>query len=114
MKNLLNLLLLIIFVFTPVLIFGQDDGGVIDFKDPVSVLTWIMPVLTLGATWLVKKVAPFINGTVTLIVVPIISSALAYFGTMADGSSSWIVLFVSGIASVFLNQFYRSVTAGQN
>lgn len=73
-------------------------------------ITWLMPVIVLGATWLIKKVLPFIRGTATLIVVPLVSTGIAWLGTVLDSDSSFLVSLLAGLGSVFLNQLYRHIT----
>ena len=102
-------LLVVALLLAPLAIFAQD-GGSIDFTSAQSVITWLMPVITLGVTYLIKKILPFITGTVTLIAVPLVSSGIAYLGTIVDADTSFLVSFLVGLASVFLNQLYRSIT----
>jgi hypothetical protein len=97
-----------LFLLAPVAIFAQDEP--IDFGQASSVITWLMPVITLGATWLIKKIAPFITGTVTLIVVPLVSTAIAWLGTVIDGTTDFWVSLLAGLGAVFLNQLYRYIT----
>lgn len=108
MKVNFKFLVLFMLLAVPALIFASDVVP-IDFASPTSLLTWLMPIITLGVTWLVKKIAPFVTGTTTLIVVPLIATGTAYLGTLAS-DSSFIVMFFAGIGSVFLNQFYRQIT----
>jgi len=93
----------------PLMIFAQGSDP-IDFGSAGSILTWLAPVITLGVTWLIKKISPIINGTTTLIVVPLVSTGIAYLGTLASSDASFLVMFLAGLGSVFLNQFYRSLT----
>lgn len=96
------------FVFVPFPAMAQEE--LVDFGSASSVITWLMPVIVLGATWLIKKIAPFITGTVTLIVVPLVSTGIAWLGTVLDSDSSFLVSLLAGLGSVFLNQFYRHLT----
>tara|TARA_A100000172_G_C3044260_1_gene111868 strand:- start:53509 stop:53874 length:366 start_codon:yes stop_codon:yes gene_type:complete len=98
---------LALLLFVPLLGMAQEET--IEFSSAASVLTWLMPLITLGVTWLVKKILPFVTGTVTLIAVPLITTGLAYLGTIAS-DSNFIVLFLGGLGSVFLNQLYREIT----
>lgn len=107
MKNSMKIALALL-LFAPVFLMAQDEP--IEFGNAQSILTWLMPVITLGVTWLVKKISPFITGTVTLIAVPLISTGIAYLGTISS-DSNFIVLFLAGLGSVFLNQLYRVYTA---
>ncbi|WP_027064589.1 hypothetical protein [Maribacter sp. Hel_I_7] len=106
MKN--SLKLLVVVLLAPMALLAQEES--IEFDNATSVLTWLMPLITLGVTWLVKKIAPFVTGTTTLIVVPLIATASAYLGTLAS-DGNFIVMFLTGLGSVFLNQLYRSVTS---
>lgn len=108
MKNLKFILLLLAFAFVPTLLMAQDET--IDFGSATSVITWLMPVITLGATWLIKKIIPKITGTLTLIVVPLVSTGIAYLGTLVSDDSSFFINLLAGLGSVFLNQFYRALT----
>lgn len=101
--------ILFLFLLFPGLIMAQDSP--IDFGSASSVITWLMPVLTLAFTWLIKKIAPFVTGTVTLIVVPLVSTGLAYLGTVISNDTSWLISFLVGLGSVFLNQFYKYLTS---
>jgi hypothetical protein len=108
MKRILALMLLLLAV--PAALFAQD-GDAIDFGNATSVITWLMPVITLGVTWLVKKIAPFVTGTITLIAVPLVSTGIAYLSTLISEDSSFWLNAAVGLGSVFLNQLYRSLTA---
>ena len=116
MKNNFNfnsfgkLLLFALLILTPMLILAQGEET-IDFGSATSVITWLMPFITLGVTWLVKKIAPFVTGTVTLIAVPLISTGVAWLGTLIDADTSFVVSLLAGLGSVFLNQFYRQLTS---
>lgn len=103
MKN--SLKLLVVVLLAPMALLAQEET--IDFGNATSVITWLMPFITLGATWLIKKIMPFVTGTTTLIVVPLVSTAIGYLGTVLEPGSSWLVSFLVGLASVFLNQLYR-------
>lgn len=105
---LIGLMLMAFLVLIPTALFAQSDP--IDFGSASSLITWLMPVITLGVTWLVKKIAPFVTGTVTLIVVPLVSTGIAWLGTVVDADSSFLVSLLAGLGSVFLNQFYRQIT----
>lgn len=113
MKNLKLLLgiLVIAFVLAPTMLFAQGDE--INFGSATSVITWLMPVITLGVTWLIKKIAPFVQGTATLIVVPLVSTGIAWLSTLIDADTSFVVSLLAGLGSVFLNQFYRYLTDSQ-
>lgn len=110
MKNLKFLLSLFVvaFLLVPATLFAQE--GEVDFGSATSVIEWLMPIITLGVTWLVKKIAPFVQGTVTLFVVPLVSAGIGYLATLIDADASFLVSFLAGLGSVFLNQFYRSIT----
>lgn len=95
-------------MLVPLQAIAQEE--LVDFGSASSVITWLMPVIVLGATWLIKKIAPFITGTVTLIVVPLVSTGIAWLGTVLDSDSSFLVSLLAGLGSVFLNQFYRHLT----
>ena len=88
-------------------LFIQDT---VDFSDATSVITWLMPIITLGVTWLVKKIAPFVTGTATLFVVPIVSAGISYLSTLVTDDAGFLLNFGVGLASVFLNQLYRHLT----
>jgi hypothetical protein len=100
-------------VVMPLMIFAQDEKP-IDFGSASSILTWLAPIITLGATlastWLIKKISPIINGATTLIIVPLVSTAISYLGTLVSDEANFFTMFFGGIGSVFLNQFYRQLT----
>lgn len=101
---------MIAFIMAPMFALAQGDDA-IDFGSATSVITWLMPVITLGVTWLVKKIAPFVSGIGTLIVVPLVSTGIAYLGTLVTPESSFLVSLLAGLGSVFLHQLYRQLTA---
>lgn len=109
MKN--SLKLLVVVLLAPMALMAQEEN--IDFGNATSVITWLMPLITLGTTWLIKKIAPVITGTTTLIVVPLVSTAIAWIGTVLQPDSSFIISFLVGLGSVFLNQLYRSITSNE-
>ena len=108
MKVNFKFLAMALLLFMPVMIFAQDEP--IDFGDSASVLTWLSPLITLGVTFLIKKIMPFVTGTTTLIVVPLVSSGIAYLGTVIQPDSSWLLSFLVGLGAVFLNQLSRTIS----
>lgn len=106
MKN--SLKLLFVLLLAPMALLAQEET--IDFGNATSVITWLMPLITLGTTWLIKQIAPVVTGTATLIVVPLVSTAIAWLGTALEPDSSFTISFLVGLGSVFLNQLYREIT----
>lgn len=92
----------------PVVLLANTET--VDLNDPASVITWLMPVITLAVTWGIKQITPLITGWVTLIVVPLISGGIAYIATVLDSDAGFWIQFLAGLGSVFLNQLYRQLT----
>lgn len=103
------LLTLLFLVCIPLSIFAATSQE-LDFKEPSSIVIWLMPLLTLSATWLIKKIAPFITGNVTLMVVPLLALAITWLTSIITGEASWLEQLLAGVGAVYVNQLYRSFT----
>ena len=79
----------------------------LDFKEPSTIVLWLTPLLTLAATWLIKKVAPFVTGVVTLLVVPLLAALITWLTTIITGDTEWLAQIFAGIGSVFVHQLYE-------
>ena len=86
----------------PVMAFTNQD---LDFKEPSSIVLWLTPVITLFATWLIKKVAPFISGVITLVLVPLIAAGITWLTSIITGDASWVAQILAGTGAVLLHQF---------
>lgn len=76
----------------------------LDFQEPSTIVLWLTPVITLGATWLLKKIAPFVTGIVTLMVVPLIAIGITWLTSIFTGDASWTAQTLAGVGAVFLHQ----------
>ena len=89
----------------PAMAFTSNQD--LDFQEPSSIVLWLTPLITLGATWLIKKIAPYITGVVTLIVVPLIAAAITWLTNIITGDASWAAQILAGCGAVLLHQFYE-------
>jgi hypothetical protein len=97
----LVLTLMLFLLATP--IFASNAIQELNFNDPSSVVLWLMPLLTLGGVWLLRKL-PFISGSITLFLVPLVSIGITWLTSIITGDASWIAQILAGVGSVFLHQ----------
>lgn len=110
MKNSVVLLFLIAFLIAPLALFAQN--GELDVSDPASVIAQLTTFITLAAVWVVKKIAPKIPGTWTLLVAAALSGGVTWLTNMLGNPDlSWLAQFGLGLASTFLHQVYVKFTA---
>tara|TARA_R110000772_G_scaffold182375_2_gene293630 strand:+ start:2042 stop:2341 length:300 start_codon:yes stop_codon:yes gene_type:complete len=93
----------------PTLLFAST-GQDLDFNDPSALVTAISPLIILAATWAVKKLVPIVSGVGTLIVVTVLSAISAWVTGLIIEDGSWLILFLAGLGSVFINQVYVQFT----
>lgn len=78
--------------------------------DITQIITLLMPLIVFGATELVKVVNRNISGVlVVAVVVPGLSALIAFIGTLITPEATWLVNFVVGFISVFVNELIRQL-----
>lgn len=79
----------------------------LDFQEPSTIVLWVTPLITLAGTWLIKKLAPFVTGVVTLILVPILAAGITWLTAIITGDASWTAQILAGTGAVLLHQLYE-------
>ena len=98
------ILTLLLLIALPAMASNQD----LDFKEPSTIVLWLTPILTLAGTWLIKKVAPFVTGVVTLIVVPLMAAGITWLTSIVTGDANWTAQILAGAGAVLLHQLYEN------
>ena len=85
----------------------QNDVPNVDLTSTNVIIGIVTPLVTLAATWLVKKISSKINGLLTLVIVPVVAGLFTLITQkLLDPGLSWVVQLLLGTASVFLHQVY--------
>ena len=105
---LLTMLLAVQGMFALTLI---QDVPEVDLTNVNTLVAIVTPLVTLAATWLLKKILPFITGIKTLVVVPIVAGIFTLLSDLLiTHDLSFIVQLVAGIGAVFIHQLYVQLT----
>lgn len=104
----------ILLLLVPTLTFGmvqEVEIPDVDLTNADTLVSILMPVLTLAAAWGAKKLLPFIKGTVTLIVVPVLAGLIGLLANWVAGTDlSMLMTVLTGSAAVLLHQLYVNIT----
>src|SRR5690606_20081485 len=88
-----------------------QDVPEVDLTNVNTLVAIVTPLVTLAATWLLKKILPFITGIKTLVVVPIVAGIFTLLSDLLfTHDLSFIVQLVAGIGAVFIHQLYVQLT----
>lgn len=114
MKNL-KIFLSLALVFFTLAIFAQD-GTVPEEVVPETIVVWLTPFVVLGVTFLIRLAKPLIPAWATMVVVSLLSAAVAWISnyTGAAGETSFLMQTLIGLLSVVINQAYRAFVGGGN
>lgn len=109
-KNLAWIMLLFFALFTPTIMFGQTP----EETTPANIIEWLTPLVVLGATHVIRLVKPLIPGWATMLVVTLLSMAVAWITSLLSDTTemSFIAQTLYGLLAVVINQFYRQFTGG--
>lgn len=74
----------------------------------------LAPIITLGVTYLIRLIVPLIPGWMTMLVVTLLSMAVAWIAQKLDGlgDMSFLAQVGYGLLAIVINQFYRAFTGG--
>ena len=109
MKTIKLFLFTLLLMFIPTLLIAQSDTEP-DFSNPSSIITWLMPLVVLGATHLSKLVLPIIPGWAKMIIVTLISAVITWLTNLAATPDlSFTLQFAYGLLAVFIHQFYKQI-----
>jgi hypothetical protein len=78
--------------------------------DPITLTTMLTPVIVFVVTWAVTKIKTGLPGwVITSLLVPAFSALVAYISTTITGQATWLLQFVMGFLSVFINEFLKQI-----
>lgn len=102
-------LAMLLFVTAPIFAFCQE---VPDVTDPSNLVVLLMPAITWIAVEIVKKVmnalgASITGGWILGLIVPGLSALAAFILTKISPDSSYVLAFVLGFASTFVDQLIK-------
>lgn len=105
-------IILFMLLLIPLGLIAQENGSEVPDTSAVGILAIIMPFATWGITWMVKKLVGVIPGWSVLLLVTGLSALGGWIVTQQGLTDlSWLAVFGLGLASVFINEFKKALSA---